>query len=131
MGRDDDRPSSGQLVLQQVGTLLVESRERLVEEQERGIVEERPAKREPLQHPLRVRARPLVAGFPETEALEQHPGSLAPLGDAVEPAVEVEVLEGGQLAVDERLVGEEADLAAFERRPRARLRSAQRGPPGA
>ena len=47
---------------------------------------------------------PLVPGLPEPEALEQHPDPLAPLGNAVEPPVEVEVLERGQLAVDERLV---------------------------
>ena len=36
-------------------------------------------------------------------------------GDAVEPAVELEVLERGQLAVDERLVREEAEAPAVER----------------
>ena len=41
---------------------------------------------------------------PEAEALEQHAAALAPFGDAVEAPVEVEVLERGQLAVDERLV---------------------------
>src|SRR6266568_5827582 len=46
---------------------------------------------------------------PEAEALEQHADPLAPLGDAVEPAVQLEVLDRRQLAVDERLVREEAD----------------------
>src|SRR5207244_6202183 len=50
-----------------------------------------------------------------SEALEQHADPFAPFRDAVEPAVEVEVLEGGELAVDERLVREVADAPAFER----------------
>src|SRR5205823_3257741 len=49
------------------------------------------------------------ARLPEPEPLEQHADPLAALGDPVEAAVEVEVLERGQLAVDERLVTEEAD----------------------
>ena len=40
------------------------------------------------------------------------PAALAPLGNAVQPTVEVEVLERSELAVDERLVGEKADRAA-------------------
>src|SRR3954463_15232849 len=61
--------------------------------------------------------RTWAARLPEAEALEQHPDPLAPLGHAVEPAVEVEVLEHGQLAVDERLGAGGADRAA----PRLRL----------
>ena len=57
----------------------------------------------------------LVPYLPEAEALEQHPDALAPLRHAVEAAVEVEVLERGQLAVDERLVAEVADRSRAAR----------------
>ena len=50
--------------------------------------------------------------LPEREALEQHPDLLAPLGDAIEASVELEVLERRQFAIDERLVAEVADLGA-------------------
>ena len=76
-------------------------------------MEQRPAQRQALRHPARVRGDPLVAD-PQPEALEQHPRSLAPLGHAVETAEEVEVLERGELAVDERLVREEAEPAAVD-----------------
>src|SRR5262245_12879923 len=47
--------------------------------------------------------------LPQAEALEQRADRLAPLGDVIEPAVEIEVFERRQLLVDERLVGEIAD----------------------
>jgi hypothetical protein len=53
-----------------------------------------------------------VARVPEAVALEQHPDPLAALRHTVEPSVELEVLERGQLTVDERLVGDVADLAS-------------------
>src|SRR5213079_3537411 len=77
-----------------------------------GPVQHGPAEREPLQLAARELGRPLPPRLPEAEALQQHPDPLAPLGYAVEPAVEIEVLERGQLAVDERLVPEEPDRAA-------------------
>src|SRR3712207_8815505 len=56
----------------------------------------------------------LVARLPQAVALEQHPDPLSALGRVVEPPVESEVLERGQLPVDERLVGEEADPRAID-----------------
>src|SRR5205823_5929425 len=100
---------SGELAVEQLRAVLVQPGERLVEDQELRLVQERPAEREALQLPAGERRRPLSPSLPEAEALEQHPDPLAPLGDAVEPPVEVEVLERGQLAVDERLVPEESD----------------------
>ena len=113
---------------EQLGALDVEPVERLVEEQQVGVVEKRPAEREPLEHPARERPGPLVPHSPEPEALEHRARTLAPLGQPVEPAVEVEVLERRQLPVDERLVREEPDRAARARRPRARRPSARRAP---
>src|SRR5436190_1635847 len=100
--------SLGQLTIQQLLALVVEAAVRLVQQEQAWFVQERSAEREPLQHPSRERARARVPDVPETETLEQHPGPLAPVGDAVEPAVEVEVLERRQLTVDERLVAEVA-----------------------
>ena len=62
--------------------------------------------------PREYDADALSPHVPEAEALEQHADALAPLGHAIEPAVEVEVLEGRQVAVEERLVAEEADAGA-------------------
>ena len=76
-------------------------------------MQERAAKREALQHPARVRAGPLAAGLPKAEALEQHPDPLPPFRYTVEAPVQVEVLDRGQLAVDERLVREVAELATL------------------
>jgi len=75
-------------------------------------VQKRPAEREPLQLAARKRGGPLAPRLPEPEALEQHPDPLTPFRNAIEPAVEVEVLERRQLTVDERLVRKEADPAA-------------------
>src|SRR5438045_6049757 len=100
MARDDEggaRAQLGKLAVEQRGAFLVERAERLVEDEELRVVQERPAKREPLEHPARERVGAAVARLPEAEALEQHPGALAPLGHAVEPAVKIEVLERRQL----------------------------------
>ena len=62
-------------------------------------------------HPSRVRRDGIVPGSPERVALEQHADPLSALRDPVETSVQLEVLEGGQLAVDQRLVAEVADRA--------------------
>ena len=99
-------------MVEQIGPVRVERVEGLVEQQQLGLVEQRAAKREPLRHPAGEGADPLVANPPEAESLQEHPAPLATLLNAVEATVEVEVLERRQLAVDERLVGEEADRAS-------------------
>ena len=84
-----------------------------------GLVQEHAAEREPLRHAARVRRDAIVAHVPQPVALEQHADPLAPFGDAVEAAVEIEVLERRELAVDERLVAEVADLGARARSTRS------------
>ena len=101
-----------ELGVEQLRALCVERRVRLVEHEERRLVQQHAAEREPLRHAARVRGDALAARLPEAEALEQHPDSLATLGDAVEAAVEVEVLERRELAVDQRVVPEEAEPGA-------------------
>ena len=73
-------------------------------------MEQDTAEREPLGHAARVRRDSLVTHLPEPESLEQHPDSLAALLDAIQPPVQLEILESRQLPVDERLVTEIADL---------------------
>ena len=113
-----------ELAVEQRGTLLVERRERLVEHEQRRIVQQRPAEREPLRHSARVGRDAVAARVPEAEALEQHPAPLAALGDAVEAAEEVEVLERGQLAVEQRLVPDVPEVGPLavdlQRAPRRR-----------
>jgi hypothetical protein len=116
--RDDDGVGAAErceLVVEQRRSLRVERRVRLVQDQQRRVVEERAAEREPLRHAARVGRDALVARVPEAEALEEHPDPLAALTDAVEAAVEVEVLERGQLTVDERLVPDEPDPGTLDR----------------
>src|SRR5262249_41708133 len=94
---------------------------------------------EPLRHTARICGNALVSSLPEPETLEQHADPLTPLGHAIETAVQLEVLERGQLPVDERLVAEVANLSARRTaldRPLGRLREAgadpqQRRLPGA
>jgi hypothetical protein len=116
VGGYDEGPLPGELVQFTVDERCrvgVEARERLVEQHELRVVEERAAEGEALLHPAREGRDPGVALLPEAEALEQHADALAPFRDAVEAAVELEVLERGELAVDERLVREVADRGAL------------------
>ena len=72
------------------------------------------AEREPLLHPTGEGADALVPRLPEPEALEERSDGLPPLGHVVEAPVEVEVLECGELLVDQRLVGQVADAPSRE-----------------
>src|SRR5688572_21680361 len=115
--RDEERRRAdtlGELAIEQLSPVAVEPGVRLVEQEELRLVQERPAEGEPLQHPARVGAGPLVSRVPQREALEQHPDPLARLGHAIEPRVEAEVLDGGELAVHQRLVADEPELPALD-----------------
>src|SRR5436190_4523058 len=117
VGRDDEGRvwrALAELTVEQLCALLVEAAVRLVEQQQARLVQKRPAEREPLQHPARERARTRVTRVPQTEPLQQHADALPPLRHAVEPAVQVEILERRQLSVDERLVCQIADAAALD-----------------
>ena len=63
--------------VEQLGAVRVERVERLVEHEQRRVVQQHAAEREPLLHPARERRDALVAHLPEAEALEQHPDPLA------------------------------------------------------
>src|SRR5205807_4287746 len=98
-----------ELTVEEDGALVVEPAVGLVQEKEVGIVQQSAAKGESLEHAARVPPGLLAAHVPEAEALEKHPDPLAALGHTIEPAVELQVLECGQLPVDERLVREVAN----------------------
>jgi TolB protein len=139
--RGDERGAADtldELLVEQIGALRVKSVERLVEQQQVRVVQEGSTKREALDHPAGKRSGPLVARPPEPEALEHRAGALSSFGQPVEPPVEVEVLEGRQLAVEERLVAEEADFGALRidvelargRRREPRAKAKERRLPG-
>ena len=110
----------------------VERVRRLVEHEQRRLVQQRAAEPEPLLHAARERRDALVAHLPQAEPLEQHPDALAL--DPVEPREQRQVLERRQLAVDVRAVTEVADRsrAGSSSEPadgaasRARMRSERR-----
>src|SRR5438105_11414637 len=132
VGGDDEGPVCApvcELAVEELHARLVEAAERLVEHVELGLVQEGAAEREPLQHPARERAGTLRTRVPELEPFEQHPDPLAPFGHAIEPPVEVEVLEGRQLAVHERLVADEAEPGTVD--ADLELARGGRGEPGA
>jgi hypothetical protein len=85
---------------------------RLVEDEELRVVQQNPAEREPLRHSARERPDAAAPNLPEAEPLQQHADPLTALRHAVEPAVQLEVLERRELPVYERLVREVADAGA-------------------
>ena len=114
MRRHDERAARelAERLVEQHHTRGVERIERLVEDEQLRLVQKHAAETETLLHPARERAHPLVADIPETEPLEQHADPLAPFGEAVEAAEELQVLERRQLSVDQRIVTEVADQLA-------------------
>ena len=88
---------------------------RLVEHEQRRLVQKRATEGKPLRHAAGECCDALGARVPQAEALEEHADSLAPLRHAVEAAVEVEVLERRELAVEERLVTDVSDAPALQR----------------
>ena len=88
----------------------VEVGERLVEQQQLGLVQHRPADRHPLHEAARERPQRLVGAVGEPDLREQRLGAAGV--DAVQARVEAEVLARGERAVEQRLVGEQADPPA-------------------
>jgi len=59
-----------ELTFEQFGALRVEGGERLVEQEQRRLVEKHAAECETLGHPTRERRDPLVPRLPQAESLE-------------------------------------------------------------
>ncbi len=120
--------SSASWPVEQLGALGVERGERLVEHEQLRLVQERAAEGEPLRS---CRASTSATRSARTSQSPKRSSSI-PIRSrrsrhAVEAAVEVEVLERGQVAVEQRLVAEDSRARRGRRRPRARRPSARRG----
>ena len=116
--REDDRPAGPPQRLDRladdVGRLRVERRRRLVEEDDRRVVEQGPGDGQLLLHALAERAGDVVAPVPQRE---QPQVPLDPLGarrgvQPVQPPEEVEVGRRRQLVVEARRLGQDADPGA-------------------
>ncbi len=92
----------------------VETAHRLVEEDHLGVVHQRLGDAHPLQHALRVGAKPRVGRVLEAHPLEQlvHASCAPRRLEAGEPRVEVEYLAAGQVGVEPGVLRQEADVLA-------------------
>jgi hypothetical protein len=88
---------------------IVEPRERLVEEHQPRIVQERAFERQPLAHPARETGNLVVATRRQLGAIERTIDARAGVAKAVQTRVEQEVLGGGQLGVEEEVVSHHPD----------------------
>jgi hypothetical protein len=109
VGDHDARPAGDQRLDQRRGA-RIQPRVRLVQQQDLGGVQHRARDRRPLQHPARE-------GVHRVRGAGAHPHRLQQLvdareGHAVQARVELEVLARGEVAVQQRVVAEEADLPA-------------------
>jgi len=85
----------------------VEVGQRLVEQQQLGLVQDRPAHRRALHHPARQRAHGVIGAGAEPHLLEQL--AHAALRHSVQPAVVAQVLARGQVAIEQRIVAQQPD----------------------
>ena len=96
--------------LDRAGGARVEVGERLVEQQQLGLVQDRAADRHALGHAARQRAHRLVAAPRHPDRVEQR---LDPRRrHAVQPRVEAQVLPRGEVAVEQRVVRQQPDAPA-------------------
>src|SRR5206468_7807544 len=65
-----------------------------------------------LVQPARERSHRIVCAAPQADAIEQIHKTRFRIVDAVQPAEELQVLEGREVAVDESIVRKKADAAA-------------------
>ena len=104
----------GDLGPERASALRVEARRRLVEEEDRRPVHEREREVEPALHAARVAADLAVGGEREPDPLEQllRPGPALGAWDAVERALQPEVLAAGEQVVECGLLERGADRRA-------------------
>jgi hypothetical protein len=89
----------------------VESRERLVEDDDARIVEHRGGDQDLLAHALRVLRERLVAVVPEAQQLKKliDLGRETVVRDSSEPADQLQVFRAGQIGIEMRLLGHVAE----------------------
>src|SRR5436309_14757264 len=101
--RGDDGPEPrelGELAVDECYPGLVERRERLVEDEQVRVVEQRAAEGGALRQPTRVGGGALVPSFPQPEPLEQRGDPLGARGHGRAASVRVQVLVPAELAAD-------------------------------
>ncbi len=105
---------SSDLLPQRDPTHRVESGGRLVEEQDRRLVDQRQREVETAPHPARVGADSAIAGRGEADPFEQFVGLgvVLRLRQAVEHRLEVQELAAGHQRIDRRVLQRDADVAA-------------------
>jgi hypothetical protein len=118
MGRQDERDTSllepVEAIPQQVPRLRIQPGRRLVEEEHRRFVDQRPGNRQAPLHPARQRLDLVVGAFGQLRELEQLVGpavDLRPLEPEV-ATVDHEVLADGQLGVKGVLLRHDAEAGA-------------------
>ncbi len=95
---------------------VVETRERLVEQHEPRVVQQRSLEGQALAHAARKALHGVVAPVGQVGALECRVDSPHHVRNAVQPAVEQEVLRGRQLGIEVEIVTDEADPLPQRRR---------------
>ncbi len=110
--------------------LRVEPRGRLVEEQHRRAVEDRPGDHQPLRHPAGQRVHRGLGPLGQLELFEQLVGDLPRLlrAHAEQPAVEVQVLPDGELPVQCVLLRNDAAQLLCQRRMGGHIDPAEERP---
>ena len=106
------RPSALQPPGQGPARRLVEPGERLVEQHQPRLVQQRPLQREPLPHAAREPLDQIVRAARQAGPLESGGRARRAVAQTVQPPEELEVLAGGQLAVQLQLVREESQPGA-------------------
>jgi len=134
VGREQDRLAVAVQLAEQVPqrqpALRIEPGRRLVQEQHRRAVEDRARHHQPLRHPAGQRVHRRLGPLGQLELLEQLVRDLAgPLGPhAEEPAVKVQVLPHGELAVQGVLLRNDAAQLLGQRRMRGDVDPGEVGP---
>src|SRR3954471_3936470 len=116
-GENDDaiRGQRGEKIAEAAARLDVESRRRLVDDQQRGIAEERTGDSDALSHPAGEIAHAAVGMFAEADDGEQFLNLLPPRARRVDVALqrpEVEELRGGEAGVGVELLRQKSHEAA-------------------
>ena len=88
---------------------VVEASERLVEQQQPRLVQQRPLEREPLAHAPRETRDQIVGTGGQPGPLQRIGHARRDAGDAVEAGEELEVLSRGQLGIEMQVVGQESE----------------------
>jgi hypothetical protein len=88
----------------------IDARGRLVEQQQRRLVEQRAGERHALLHAARERVDLVVGAMCEIDELEQLPRPAARVGDREAAGEELQVLARGEILVERRLLRHVAEL---------------------